>query len=209
MKKFLLVVLVLAVALAFTPAASASTVPFVLTVDQATITGTFTGTENLVTQVWTMTGWSEGPGQGFVDHSAVHPVALTPVTLGSHAIYNTDDMIWVGPGGNPVTGSPFSKRGFVFITQPPHADYITVIGVQLPPYYGPASISGDTEFWVKLYSGTSYYDVANAKVYFHPLPGGGIGLSTIPEPSPLFLLGSALLGLAFLVSRKAKLAARA
>jgi hypothetical protein len=196
MKKFVLASLALAAALAISPATFASSIPFSIDAKGISISGTFATSSSLGGGVYVLGGFTDTPTQGLT----VPSLAITNDNLVElpTAGYGTDNMFWTSPL-NPLTGANFDNKGLdLFDTV--NNDYIYIRGLYTIPGYTP---SGMESIVIEVASGAKV-DVQSGDFNVAGSPVTGFTLIETPEPMPLVLLGTGLLGLAFLAFRKSK-----
>jgi hypothetical protein len=192
MKKFCLALLALATALAIAPAAMADTFIFTYSSNDGT-TGVFSVTALAAVQVsgeWVATGgtaWITGAPLGILpgltDLTLIpNPLAPNQNTSPDGAFYFDDVLL---PGANPL----ISNNGLLFdITDGPDTgDTLNIFSNGA----GPGTYEAD------IYANGAYVsDLGNFTLTDIASP--------VPEPSSLLLLGTGLLGLAFVAFRKTK-----
>lgn len=180
MKKFAFASLALAAALAIAPAANAAPIGFSVTDGIVSVIGLPYGVNGFNAPApaggaFTVTSLT---GVTFSDSnlgiSATHATLVDPSYGGDNKIF------W--PGTDPASGAHFDSHGWV-IFLPAYDAYVKIYGTP----------TGVTNAVIKYTSGTVMDTVS-----------GPFTVVVTPEPMPLVLLGSGLLGLAVLALRKAK-----
>jgi len=177
MKRYGLALLAIAAALAITPAALADTFYFSFNSSAVNADGTLVGTEIGNTGVYTITSGTINILNSVFSGpagSGTFVAALSSCCTGGP---ETDNLLY--PSGSPTYGTYVDFDGMNF----------TVNGEVVSLW------AGDNN-----YPGTSY-SLGYGDGIFYP---GTMSVSLTPEPASLLLLGTGLLGLAFIAFRKAK-----
>jgi hypothetical protein len=135
----------------------------------------------------------------------VTPVAALP-SYNVQAGIQYDDVYYYTPGGSPDYNSVFDEYGYLFTVNSSY--YVDIRGAQAPA--NPAD--GNAAVDVEVYNAAGF-ELDNQIVdlnYYPAVNSEAIGAdgyftgSAIPEPPPLLLLATGLLGVGLVLLRKAK-----
>jgi PEP-CTERM motif len=183
MKKFSLALLAIAAALAITPAALADSFNFTFSAGTVTATGTLTGSEIGNTGEWFITG-------GTID------ITSGGIVQGAGSLYG---VLPSSPGNVPITNVGFGGTNMTYdnLLTPGANPQLDGNGLIFEVDGTGISIWGNGSNDYALWEGNWAYIVRNG-ASFDATP------APTPEPSSLLLLGTGLLGLAFVAFRKAK-----
>ena len=178
MKKFFLALLAMAVALAITPAAKADTTfYFDYSVAGVNSSGTLVGTELGDTGSYQITSGTITSTSGWGTYSGT-----IDTNSGDLSKWGFDNVLYFNP---QIDGNYLDNDGLLFNMSSGEEGGFNGIWSSEDP-----SSSADYSIWI--------WDMADVD------GGGTMTVSLTPEPSSLLLLGTGLLGLAFVAFRKAK-----